>query len=117
MVIKKGSSGIFGFLISLIGIFVMSLAIPQTGLGLTLYDDFSSPTINSGKWLHALAFTRSNVVRLKYTIYKPVRYSFLDPYQNVVLDIRYTTYDMLFVVLPLEPCFYRFTASSPFSRR
>jgi len=51
MVIKKGSSGIFGFLISLIGIFVMSLAIPQTGLGLTLYDDFSSPTINSGKWL------------------------------------------------------------------
>jgi hypothetical protein len=51
MVIRKGSSGIFGFLISLIGIFVMSLAIPQTGLGLTLYDDFSSPTINSGKWL------------------------------------------------------------------
>jgi hypothetical protein len=50
MVIKKGSSGIFGFFISLIGIFIMSLAIPQTGLGLNLYDDFSSPTINTVKW-------------------------------------------------------------------
>ena len=50
MVIKKGSSGIFGFLISLIGVFFMSLAIPQTGLGLNLYDDFSSPTINTVKW-------------------------------------------------------------------
>ena len=47
---KKGGSNVLSIFISLIGAFFLSLAVPQTGLGLTLYDDFSSPTINEDNW-------------------------------------------------------------------
>ena len=50
MFTRKVASGMLNILISLIGVFFLSLAIPQTGLGLNLYDDFSSPTINTVKW-------------------------------------------------------------------
>ena len=50
MFTKKGGSGVLSIFISLIGAFFLSLAVPQTGLGLTLYDDFSSPTINANNW-------------------------------------------------------------------
>jgi hypothetical protein len=50
MFTKKSSSGMLTIFISLIGVFFLSLAVPQTGLGLNLYDDFSSPAINTLKW-------------------------------------------------------------------
>ena len=50
MCARKCISGMLNILISLIGVFSLSLAVPQTGLGLNLYDDFSSPTINADKW-------------------------------------------------------------------
>jgi hypothetical protein len=50
MFTRKGRSGMLTIFISLIGSFLLSLAIPQTMFGLVLYDDFSSLTINAGKW-------------------------------------------------------------------
>jgi len=50
MVTKKGSLSMLNIFIFLIGVIFLSLAVPQVGLGLNLYDDFSSPTINTVKW-------------------------------------------------------------------
>ena len=50
MITKKSNSVMLSIFISLIGVFFLSLAVPQASLGLNLYDDFSSPTINTVKW-------------------------------------------------------------------